>query len=122
MPSAADADVVLPLVHQDILPGLASLGARTDGEMYTHGMLSALRRAANIFGVTVANLRSAQELEKRHQLDRYLAPQIVDSILAGHPEIVTAKERRLITILFFRYKRIFHPCRSARPPERLLSC
>ena len=63
-------------------------------------MLAALRHAANIFGVTVANLRSAKELEKRHQLDRYLAPQIVDSILAGHPEIVTTKNRRLITIFF----------------------
>jgi len=96
----SDADVVLPLVRQDILLGLVSLGTRADGEMYTHGMLAALRHAANIFGVTVANLRSAKELEKRHQLDRYLAPQIVDSILAGHPEIVTTKNRRLITIFF----------------------
>jgi class 3 adenylate cyclase len=95
-----DAEVIFPLVRRETILGIVSIGNRTDGEQYTHGMLVALRHAANIFFVTVANLRSAQELEKRHQLDRYLAPQIVESILAGRIEIISERRRRPITVFF----------------------
>jgi class 3 adenylate cyclase len=98
--SLLDAEVIFPLVCRETILGIVSIGNRTDGKQYTHGMLVALRHAANIFSVTLANLHSARELEKRHQLDRYLAPQIVESILAGHTEIISERRRRPITVFF----------------------
>ena len=98
--SLLGAEVIFPLVRRETILGIVSIGNRTDGQQYTHEMLVALRHAANIFSVTLANLRSAQELEKRHQLDRYLAPQIVESILAGRTEIISERRRRLITVFF----------------------
>jgi hypothetical protein len=94
------ADVLFPLVRYDSLWGFIFLGIRIDGEQYTQGMLVALRHAANIFSVTLASLRSAQEIQKRHQLDRYLAPQIVENVLAGHTEIINERKRRPITVFF----------------------
>jgi class 3 adenylate cyclase len=94
------ADVLFPLVRREALLGFVFLGIRTDEEQYTHGMLVALRHAANIFSVTLASLRSTQEIQKRHQLDRYLAPQIVENVLAGHTEIISERKRRPITVFF----------------------
>ena len=68
--------------------------------MYPDEALTALRRAANVLSTSLANLRAAVELEKRHQLDRYLAPQIIDSILGHEPEAVTGLRRMLITVFF----------------------
>ena len=99
-PDAPHADVLFPLVRYDSLWGFIFLGIRIDGEQYTQGMLVALRHAANIFSVTLASLRSAQEIQKRHQLDRYLAPQIVENVLAGHTEIISERKRRPITVFF----------------------
>lgn len=98
--SVLGAEVIFPLARRETMLGIVCIGNRTDGKQYTHGMLVALRHAANIFSVTLANLRSAQEIEKRHQLDRYLAPQIVESILAGRTEIISERRRRPITIFF----------------------
>ena len=95
-----NAQVIFPLVSRETILGIVCIGNRTDGKQYTHGMLVALRHAANIFSVTLANLRSAQEIEKRHQLDRYLAPQIVESVLAGRTEIISEQRRRPITVFF----------------------
>ncbi len=94
------ADVLFPLLRSETLLGFIFLDLRTDGKQYTHGMLVALRHAANIFGVTLANVRSAQEIEKRHELDRYLAPQVVESVLDGHPEIISERKRQPITVFF----------------------
>ena len=93
-------DVIFPIVRRETVLGLVCVGSRTDGEQYTRGMLVALRHAANIFSVTLVNLRSAQEIEKRHQLDRYLAPQIVENVLAGRTEIISERRRRPITVFF----------------------
>jgi class 3 adenylate cyclase len=96
----SEADVLLPLMRQEILVGFVFLGARADGRQYTQSMLTALRYATNIFTVTLANVRSVQELAKRHQLDRYLAPQIVERVLAGHQEIISTRKRLPITVFF----------------------
>ena len=64
------------------------------------GCLLLFIHAANIFSVTLASLRSTQEIQKRHQLDRYLAPEIVENVLAGHTEIISERKRRPITVFF----------------------
>jgi class 3 adenylate cyclase len=96
----AVTEVIFPIVRQENILGLVCVGDRTDGEQYTRGMLVALRHAVNIFSVTLVNLRSAQEIEKRHQLDRYLAPGIVESVLAGRMKIISELNRRPITVFF----------------------
>jgi class 3 adenylate cyclase len=98
--SLLSTDVLFPIARRETVIGVVCVGTRTDGEQYTRGMLSALRHATNIFSVTLANLRSAQEIEKRHQLDRYLAPQIVESVLAGRTDMISEQHRRSITIFF----------------------
>jgi class 3 adenylate cyclase len=95
-----DTDIIFPVSRKDAFTGIVCLGNRTDGQQYTRGMLVALRHAVNIFSVTLAHLRSAQEIDKRQQLDRYLAPQIVESILAGQKEIIADRKRRPITVFF----------------------
>jgi class 3 adenylate cyclase len=98
--TSLDVDILFPLVRCEALLGFVFLGIRTDGRQYTHGMLVVLRHAANIFSVTLASLRSAEEIQKRHQLDRYLAPQIVENVLAGHTEVISERKRRPITVFF----------------------
>jgi len=45
----SDADVLLPLVRQELLVGFVFLGARANGRQYTQAMLIGLRYAMNIF-------------------------------------------------------------------------
>ena len=98
--AAANAELLFPLRwHQELL-GAVAVGARKNGRMYPDDALAALRRAANVLSTSLANLRAAVELEKRHQLDRYFAPQIIDGILGREPEAVTGLRRMLITVFF----------------------
>jgi class 3 adenylate cyclase len=98
--AAANADLLFPLRRREELLGAVAVGARKNGRMYPDEALVALRRAANVLSTSFANLRSAVELEKRHQLDRYLAPQIIEGILGRDPEAVSRMRRMLITVFF----------------------
>ena len=98
--AAANAELLFPLRRREELLGAVAVGARKNGRMYPDEALVALRRAANVLSTSLANLRAVVELEKRHQLDRYLAPQIIDGILGRDPEAVTRRRRMLITVFF----------------------
>jgi len=98
--AAANAELILPLRWHEELLGAVAVGARKNGRMYPDEALVALRRAANFLSTSLANVRTAVELEKRHQLDRYLAPQIIKGILGRDPEAITRMRRMLITVFF----------------------
>lgn len=98
--AAAHAELLFPLRRREELLGAVAVGARRNGRLYPDEALAALRRAANILSASLANLRSAIELEKRHQLDRYLAPQITELILGGDPEDISRMRRMVITVFF----------------------
>jgi len=99
-PAVAGFGLLLPIFRRHALLGAIAVGDRKDSKMYTVAALEALRHVANSFAVGLSNLRSALEIEKRHQLDRYLAPQVVESVLTGHTELIQRRRRSTITVFF----------------------
>jgi len=94
------SEVIIPLRRRDELLGVLTVGRRSDGRMLSTHALDGLRFLANIYSMAVAHARSALELKQRHQLDRYLAPQIVERVLAGQSHLIETKRRMLVTIFF----------------------
>jgi hypothetical protein len=110
--AVADFDLLLPIFRRHALLGAIAMGNRKDSKMYTAAALETLRHVANGFAVGLSNLRSALEIEKRHQLDRYLAPQVVENILTGHTELIQRRRRTTITV-FFRLRALLRTRRTA---------
>lgn len=93
-------EVIVPLRQREALLGALLLGPRADGGMYPRRLLDAARTIANVFTVSVAGARSSVELEHRHQLDRYLPPQLVEHALQGQATALESRRRQVITIFF----------------------
>jgi class 3 adenylate cyclase len=68
--------------------------------------------------MAIMNLRAVRELETRHRLDRYLAPQVVDRILSEGWDALDIKQRVVITICFINIKD-FTPTADKMHPEKL---
>jgi class 3 adenylate cyclase len=98
--AASNAELLLPLRRGEALLGAVAIGPRRNGRMYPQAALYGLRYAANVFCATLASIRAATEIEKRHLLDRYLAPQFIDGILSGSPDTIERKCRLTITVFF----------------------
>ncbi len=96
----AQHEVLVPLVSQKHVLGVLAVGRRRDDTMYSDGALQAFRVMGNLFTMALANARRAAELQSRHRLDRYLPPQIVESVLAGQHALIEARRRMLVTIFF----------------------
>lgn len=94
------AEIIVPLRKNDELIGALAVGKHRDGKMLNEHALNGLQFLGNIYGMALAHARSAVELEKRHQLDRYLAPQIVEHVLSGDSQVIESKRRMLVTIFF----------------------
>lgn len=94
------ADVIVPLRQSDEVIGAIAVGRHRDGKMLSEHALNGLEFLGNIYSMALAHSRSAVELEKRHHLDRYLAPQIVEHVLAGDSSIIESKRRMTVTIFF----------------------
>lgn len=99
-PLLLSADLIVPLVHDNRLMGALALGRRSDGSIYTRLALSGFRMLGNIVSIAMVNTRSALELQKRHQLDRFLAPQLVERVLSGDMEKIESRRRTRVTVFF----------------------
>src|ERR1051325_2460297 len=53
----------------------------------------------DVFRCARQHLRRDRD-EKRHQLDRYLAPQVIDGLLGARPDALEHKRRATITVFF----------------------
>lgn len=99
-PILEQADVFIPLRKNEDVLGAIALGKRADGQMYSDRALDGLRFLGNIYSMALSHSRSALELQKRHHLDRYLAPQIVERVLSGEAASFETKRRMMVTIFF----------------------
>jgi class 3 adenylate cyclase len=99
-PLLAWSELVVPLRLSGELIGAIALGRRVDGGMYPRRILGALRTIGNLFTMALANARAAAELAQRHQLDRYLPPQIVERVLLGQGGVLEGRRRVTVTIFF----------------------
>ncbi len=118
VPLLAEVEVLVPIVSEGNPLGALALGPREDAALFSGRALQSLRVLANIFTIALVNARRAAELERQHQLDRYLAPQIVESVLAGHAELIDAK-RRIVVTIFFSDLQSFSDLADAADPEAL---
>ena len=100
IPDADQVEIVVPLVQREQVLGALTLGRRRDERAYADTALEALRFLGNIVTIGMANTRAALELEKRHQLDRYLAPQLVEQVLSGEGEALLSRRRMHLTVFF----------------------
>lgn len=94
------SELLVPLRLGGELVGAIALGKRVDGGMYSRRLLAALRTIGNLFTMALANVRAAAELEQRHQLDRYLPPQIVERVLVGQGSVLEDRRRVTVTVFF----------------------
>jgi class 3 adenylate cyclase len=112
------AELLVPLTHDDRLLGVLALGGRVDGRLYTRVALRGFHTLGNLLSLALTGARSAAELEKRQRLDRYLAPQIVESVLHGGAEAIERQRRAPLTV-FFSDLKDFTKMSDGTSPERL---
>ena len=93
-------ELIVPLFQRTHLIGALALGRRADGKIYTRMALQGFHTLGNLVSMALVNTRAALELQKRHQLDRYLAPQLVESVLSGGAELIEKKQRIPVTVFF----------------------
>jgi class 3 adenylate cyclase len=93
-------ELLVPLWVENELVGALAVSRRDDDTMYPAIALKSLRALGNIFTIALTNARRAHELASRHRLDRYLAPQVVERVLAGHHDAIEDKRRMMLTIFF----------------------
>jgi class 3 adenylate cyclase len=111
-------EIVVPLLAADALLGAVALGRRRDRAMYSAAALGSARTLGNFFAIAMANARRSVEIHSRRQLDRYLAPQVVESVLAGREDAV-AEKRRVVVTLFFSDLAGFTEVAERLSPENL---
>jgi class 3 adenylate cyclase len=93
-------ELLVPLWVEDGLIGAVAVSRRQDDSMYPVRALKSLRALVNIYQIALTNCRRAHELASRSRLDRYLAPQVVERVLAGHHDAIEDKRRMVLTIFF----------------------
>ena len=103
--AATDAELLFPLRRHEVLLGAVIVGPKRHDRFYPQEALDGLRHVAKIYSAALANILAAAEIEKRHQLDRYLAPQVVDLILGSGRDALENKRRLTITVFFSDIKR-----------------
>ncbi|MDC7241170.1 MAG: adenylate/guanylate cyclase domain-containing protein, partial [Spirochaetales bacterium] len=95
-----EAELIVPVSPGSELKGLLLLG-RIDGKRRLDSAYrSAVEKMGGIFSFTLLSLLNRNELERRHDLDRYLPPQIVEGILNEGLEGIDRKRRIPITVFF----------------------
>ncbi len=99
-PVLSKSELIVPLLHDNTLIGAIILGRRNDDSIYSSKAINGLRMLGNIVSMAIINSRTARELEKRHQLDRFLPPQIIERILTGEDEAINSRKRTSLTVFF----------------------
>lgn len=95
-----DSEIVIPLYFHDEFLGILTLGKRNTGEVFSGQLQNILKMLGNFFALALKNVRGANELQLRSNLDRFLGPQIVERMLHGSGDTLERRERSNITIFF----------------------
>jgi class 3 adenylate cyclase len=111
-------EIVVPLSARQESLGAFALGRRSDATMYSANAVQSFRVLGNIFAIALSNARRAVEIQSRHRLDRYLPPQVVESVLAGRHDSIERKQRMSVTVFFSDLKG-FTEIADQLPPDAL---
>ncbi len=99
-----NASLMIPLVFQDEVIGVISLGEKKSGKSYDREDIDLLRTVAVQGTVAIKNARLADQMKNeelvRANLARYLSPQIVDQVIKKDVQVNLGGDRKVVTVLF----------------------
>ena len=117
------ATLILPLVYEDRLIGIMSLGNKKSGKFYRREDINLLKTMANQGAVAIENARLADQMKSeemvRANLARYLSPQIVDQVIKKDVQVNLGGDRKVVTILFSDIRN-FTRITETLPPDQLI--
>jgi len=118
-----DATLIVPLIYEDKLTGLISLGRKKSGKFYRQEDINLLNILANQGAVAIENARMMQEIIEKERLrtmildafGKYVTPEVRDQILAGN--IPLDGEAKEVTVLFADLRDFTTLAESTTPKE-----
>ncbi len=117
------ASLVIPLLHNNAVSGLLTLGYKKSGHFYTREDVELLTTLANQGAVALENAqlvdRMKEEEQVRGNLARYLSPQIVDRVMKNDVQVNLGGSRKEVTILFSDIRN-FTTISESWPPDQLV--
>jgi len=117
------ATLILPLVYEDRLIGIMSLGNKKSGKFYRREDINLLKTMANQGVVAIQNAKLAEQMKNeemvRANLARYLSPQIVDQVIRKDVQVNLGGDRKVVTVLFSDIRN-FTKISESMPPDKLV--
>jgi len=118
-----EASLLVPLIYEDKLTGLMSLGNKKSGKFYRREDINLLKILANQGAVAIENARLAEQMKNeevvRANLARYLSPQIVEQVIQKNVQVNLGGDRKVVTILFSDIRN-FTRMSESLPPDQLV--
>jgi class 3 adenylate cyclase len=118
-----NANLMVPLVFQDEVIGVISLGEKKSGKSYNREDIDLFRTLANQGAVAIKNARLADQMKSeeavRANLARYLSPQIVDQVIKKNVQVNLGGDRKVVTVLFSDIRN-FTRISESLPPDKLV--
>jgi adenylate cyclase len=115
------AALIIPMIYEERLLGLISLGQKKSGKFYRREDIKLLKVLANQGAVAVQNARLADQMRQeevvRTNLSRYLSPQIVDQIIKQGVDVNLGGERKVVTVLFSDIRNFTRISESLTPDQ-----
>jgi len=118
-----EATLVLPLIYENRLTGLISLGKKKSGKYYRREDINLLKTLANQGAVAFENAKLADQMKTeetvRANLARYLSPQIVDQVIKKDVQVNLGGDKKVVTVLFSDIRN-FTRITETLPPDQLI--
>jgi class 3 adenylate cyclase len=117
------ATLLIPLIYENGLTGLMSLGSKKSGKFYRREDINLLTTLANQGAVAIQNARLVDQMKAeedlRANLARYLSPQIVDQVIKKNVQVNLGGDRKVVTVLFSDIRN-FTRISESLPPDKLV--
>ena len=116
-----EASLALPLIYQDEVKGMLTLGHKKSGHFFTRDDIDLLHTLSLEAAVAIENARLAEQMKKeetvRTNLARYLSPQIVDQIVKNDVQVNLGGDKKVVTVLFSDIRNFTTITESRKPDE-----
>ena len=118
-----NATLIVPLIYEERLTGLISLGQKKSGKFYRQEDVNLLKILANQGAVAIENACMVEEIIEKERIrikimdsfGKYVTPEVRDQILAG--EIPLDGETKRVTVLFADLRDFTTLSESTTPKE-----
>ncbi len=118
------AELLLPLLRDDVVVGGLGIGARATGDVYAVPELAALSTVAQQAVQAIARVEATERLRDREiefaDLKRFFPPQIIDQVMAKGGAAELRSQRKLVTV-FFADLRGFTSFSDSVEPEEVMA-